>query len=49
MAYLTHFDRTGEKRPFREFWATGTPVIAPLPVPPFRPQARILRRDGVVI
>lgn len=49
MAYLTHFYRTGEKRPFREFWAAGSPLIAPLPVPPFRPQARILRRDGVVI
>ena len=49
MAYLTHFYRTGEKRPFREFWAAGSPLIVPLPVPPFRPEARILRRDGVVI
>ncbi len=49
MAYLTHFYRTGEKRPFREFWADGSPLILPIPVPPFRPAARILRRDGVVI
>jgi hypothetical protein len=49
MAYLTHFYRTGEQRPFHSFWREGTDVIETLAVPEFTPVARVLRRDGVVI
>ena len=49
IAYLLHFYRTGEKRPFREFWRDGTPLLAPLPIPQFRPTRWVSRGDGVVI
>jgi len=31
------------------FRRVGTNLIEPMPIPPFTPVARILRRDGVVI
>jgi hypothetical protein len=48
-AYLVHFYRTGEKRPFRSFWRDGCPLLAPLPIPKFEPTRWITRSDGVVI
>lgn len=48
-AYLEHFYQTGEKRPFRDFWKHGTPVLAPLPIPPFSPEKWWSRWQGVVI
>ncbi len=48
IAYLLHFYRTGEKRPFRSFWADGAAPLAPLPIPPFRP-TRWVTRSGTVI
>ena len=48
-AYLDHFYRTGDKRPFRSFWSDGHPVLAPLPIPDFSPQRWMTRLDGVVI
>jgi len=48
-AYLMHFYRTGEKRPFRDFWRDGSPIIAPKPIPEFHPTAWVVRSDGVVI
>jgi len=48
-AYLMHFYRTGEKRPFRTFWERGMTVIAPLPIPEFNPTRWVSRADGVVI
>jgi len=48
-AYLLHFYRTGEKRPFRSFWRDGTPVLSPLPIPEFQPTRWITRFDGRVI
>ena len=48
-AYLMHFYRTGEKRPFRTFWQIGTPAIPPLPIPEFQPARWVSRADGVVI
>lgn len=48
-AYLDHFYRTGEKRPFRTFWRDGNAVLAPLAIPAFTPQAWSTRVDGVVI
>lgn len=48
-AYLSHFYRTGEKRPFRSFWVEGMPPIAPLPIPSFRPLRWIARSEGIVV
>jgi hypothetical protein len=48
-AYLMHFYRTGEKRPFREFWREGMPPLEPLAIPPFQPVRWLSRADGVVI
>lgn len=47
-AYLDHFYRTGEKRPFRSFWSDGNQCLTPLAIPSFSP-TRWLSRDGVVI
>jgi hypothetical protein len=48
-AYLIHFYKTGEKRPFREFWRDHTPLIAPRPIPEFSPTRWISRYDGTVV
>lgn len=48
-AYLMHFYRTGEKRPFRSFWQDGAPPLTPLPIPAFTPTRWIGRFDGVVV
>jgi len=48
-SYLSHFYRTGEKRPFRAFWREGMEPIAPLPIPQFQPARWVSRADGVVI
>ena len=48
VAYLLHYYRTGEKRPFRSFWTDGTPPLAPLPIPSFHP-TRWVTRSGTVI
>jgi hypothetical protein len=48
-AYLAHFHRTGEKRPFREFWSWGMPKIEPLTIPEFQPArwvSRALKDEG---
>lgn len=49
LAYLAHFYRTGEKADFSQFRSTGAPLLEPLPVPPFTPQRRVFRSDGIVI
>lgn len=48
-AYLMHFYRTGEKKPFREFWFHGMPLILPAPIPTFHPAQWVARNEGVVI
>jgi hypothetical protein len=48
-AYLMHFYRTGEKRPFRTFWERGQPLIEPLAIPLFNPTKWVSRADGVVV
>jgi len=48
-AYLEHFYRTGEKRPFMSFWRDDTALLAPLPIPAFTPTAWRARWSGVVI
>ncbi len=48
VAYLLHFYRTGEKRPFRSFWRDGSPPLDPLPIPDFRP-TKWITRTGTVI
>jgi hypothetical protein len=48
-AYLVHFYRTGEKRPFRTFWQDSTPLLEPLAIPDFQPERWITRYEGTVI
>ena len=48
-AYLTHFYRTGEKRPFRSFWRHGCPLLEPLAVPVFTPKSWSGRWSGTVV
>jgi hypothetical protein len=48
IAYLMHFYRTGEKRPFRSFWTDGAPSLVPLAIPPFQP-TKWVARSGTVI
>ena len=48
-AYLRHFYATGDKRDFREFWRDGAPLLTPLPIPDFHPEAWLSRWKGVVI
>jgi hypothetical protein len=48
-AYLMHFYKTGEKRPFRQFWTDDAPLMSPLAIPPFQPERWISRYDGTVV
>jgi type 1 glutamine amidotransferase len=48
-AYLMHFYRTGEKRPFRSFWRDGTPLATPLAIPEFQPVRWLSRHQGTVV
>lgn len=49
LAYLEHFYRTGEKKPFRSFWRDGTDLIDPVAIPDFQPTKWRGRWEGVVI
>ena len=48
IAYLMHFYRTGEKRPFRAFWIEGAPALSPLEIPSFQPTKWVTRRGTVI-
>ena len=48
-AYLMHFYRTGEKRPFREFWRDHAERLTALAIPEFHPTRWIGRYEGTVI
>ena len=48
IAYLMHFYRTGEKRPFRSFWSDSASALTPLTIPAFRP-TKWISRSGTVI
>jgi len=48
-SYLSHFYRTGEKRPFKSFWREGAPLIKPKSIPEFRPQKWVSRWSGIVV
>ena len=48
VAYLMHFYRTGEKKPFRSFWNDTAPALMPLEIPSFRP-TKWISRSGTVI
>jgi hypothetical protein len=48
-AYLRHFYRTGEKRPFRTFWKDQAAMLEPLPIPEFRPTRWVSRWQGIVV
>lgn len=49
LAYLMHFYKTGEKRPFRSFWVDGTPIMAALAIPEFHPTQWLSRHQGTVV
>ena len=49
LAFLRHFYLTGERRAFRSFWRDGTPLIEPLPIPPFTPRAWRRRMQSIVL
>ena len=48
-AYLVHFYKTGEKRPFRSFWRDGCPIATPLEIPEFHPTVWLSRYQGTVV
>ncbi len=48
-AYLVHFYKTGEKRPFRSFWRDGSPIVTPLAIPEFQPTQWLSRYQGTVV
>lgn len=48
-AYLEHFYLTGEKRPFRELWRDGEPLLTPMAIPAFTPAKWESRWDGIVV
>ena len=48
-AYLMHFYKTGEKRPFRSFWRDNTPVLKAQAIPEFRPTQWLSRYQGTVV
>ena len=48
IAYLMHFYRTGEKRPFRSFWKDGSVALTTLEIPAFHP-TKWVTRSGTVI
>jgi hypothetical protein len=48
IAYLMHFYRTGEKKPFRSFWSDSAPGLTPLVIPAFKP-TKWISRSGTVI
>ena len=48
-AFLDHFYRTREKRPFRSFWKEDAPPLTPKPIPPFRPEKWVARTEGIVV
>jgi hypothetical protein len=49
LAYLIHFYKHDEKRPFRSFWRPGQPLLEPLAIPTFQPTRWVSRWDGVVV
>jgi hypothetical protein len=48
-AYLLHFYRTSEKRPFKSFWREGSSLLEPRLIPAFRPQRWVSRWEGIVV
>ena len=49
LRYLLHFYRTGEKRPFFDFWEEGAEHMEPRPIPHFTPTKWVSRADGIVV
>jgi len=48
-AYLMHFYKTGEKRPFRSFWQDNAALLTPQPIPAFQPTQWLSRHQGTVV
>jgi hypothetical protein len=40
---------TGVKKPFKTFWQTPSPLLAPKPIPPFHPKKWVSRWEGIVV
>jgi hypothetical protein len=49
LAYLLDFYRTNTRKPFRSFWVSGTPLLAPRPIPSFQPTQWVSRWEGIVV
>jgi hypothetical protein len=49
LAFLRHFYTTGTRRPFRDFWQPGQPLIEPLAIPPFVPTRWRRRKRPIVL
>ena len=48
-AYLIHFYKTGEKRPFRSFWQDDAALLTPQAIPEFHPTQWLSRHQGTVV
>ncbi len=48
LAFLRHVYTTGERRPFRQFWRAGCPLIPPLAIPAFTPRRWRTREQAIV-
>jgi exoribonuclease R len=49
LAFLMSYYKTGVKKPFREFWKDGSPLMLPKTVPPFHATKWVFRNDGIVV
>ena len=48
-AFLEHFYRHGEKRPFKSFWKEGAPLLVPKRIPEFTATKWVGRLEGIVV
>ena len=48
-ARTSGFYKTGEKRPFREFWRDGAPLVPAIAIPDFQPAKWLSRYEGTVV
>jgi hypothetical protein len=47
--FLMDVYTTGVKKPFKSFWHTPSPLLAPKPIPPFHPTKWVSRWEGIVV
>lgn len=50
LRYLLNFYKTGEKPPIKTFWEEDSPLLDPLPIPPFQTKRWVSRfNDAIVV